>query len=183
MVNQTLDCIRESMISLLQKKEYSKIQMKEIAENAHIGRKTLYRYFESKNQIVEYIAQSLMDRFATEILEQGEMSLQSVTYAFFVFAWNNRAELLLLKKARLLSYIEDNLFELITQVTAKTKYKGKSIEEIKEIQDSAPIEDKYALHYTLAGYWHIAMLWIEDDNPSSASQMTEIAVKIMTGNI
>ena len=32
MVNQTLESIRESMISLLEEKEYGRIQMKKIAE-------------------------------------------------------------------------------------------------------------------------------------------------------
>lgn len=181
MVGQTLQCIRESMLSLLKEKEYSKIRMNEIAENAYIGRKTLYRYFDSKEQIIKYIAESLMDRFASEILEQNEMTFHSITYAFFIFIQKNRTEFMLLKKARLLSYIDDNLFELVTQVTAKTKYKGKTIEEIKNIQASAPIEDIYALHYTLAGNWRMAMLWIEEDVPFTPEQITEMAVKIMMG--
>lgn len=49
MVNQTLECIRESMISLLNEKEYEKIRMKEIAERAPIGRKSLYRYVDEIN--------------------------------------------------------------------------------------------------------------------------------------
>lgn len=50
MVNQTLECIRESIISLLNEKEYEKIRMKEIAERAPIGRKTLYRYVDEINR-------------------------------------------------------------------------------------------------------------------------------------
>lgn len=183
MVDQTLQCIRESMISLLEQKEYSKIQMKEIAENAHVGRKTLYRYFDSKEHIVIYIAESLMDRFAVEIQEQNEMTIQTITYAFFVFIWKNRTEFLLLKKAKLLSYIEDNIFELMVQVTSKTKYKGKIIGEIHQIQAEAPIEDKYALHYILSGNWRMAMLWIEEDPFLTPEQMSEISLKIMLGKI
>lgn len=83
-----------------------KIQMKEIAERAHVGRKTLYRYFDSKEKIVKYVAESLMDRFAQEIHVHNEdgLTLKGVTYAFFVFINNNRAEFSLLKKARLLSF-------------------------------------------------------------------------------
>lgn len=76
MVNQTIECIRESMLSLLEEKEYSKIQMKEIAERAHVGRKTLYRYFDCKEKIVKYIAESLMDCFAGRFInEMGRNSL------------------------------------------------------------------------------------------------------------
>lgn len=183
MVDETMKCIRESMLSLLEEKEYSKIQMKEVAENAHVGRKTLYRYFENKEQIVKYIAESLMDRFTKEIQAQDGLNLQNVTKAFFVFIQNNRDEFVLLKKARLLSYIEDNLFELVTQVAAETKYKDKTLDEIKEIQKMSPAQDKYALHYTLAGYWCMAMVWISTDDSLTPEQMSEIAVKIMTGKV
>lgn len=100
MEGQTIGSIRESMLSLLSEKEYSKIQMKEIAERAHVGRKTLYRYFDSKEKIVKYVAESLMDRFAQEIHVHNEdgLTLKGVTYAFFVFINNNRAEFSLLKK-------------------------------------------------------------------------------------
>lgn len=183
MVDQTLQCIRESMISLLKQKEYSKIQMKEIAENAHIGRKTLYRYFDGKEQIIKYIAESLMDLFAIEIQAQKELTLPKVTYAFFVFVESNREELLLLKKTGLLSYIEDHLFELVTQVAAKTKFHDKTPEEIEQIEKSASPENRYALYYTLAGYWRIGMAWITEENRQTPKQMAEIAVKIMTGKL
>lgn len=183
MVDQTLHCIRESMISLLKEKEYSKIRMKEIAENAHIGRKTLYRYFDGKEQIIKYIAESLMDCFTKEIQAQKELTLPKVTYAFFFFVKSNREELLLLKKTGLLGYIEDHLFELVTQVASKTKYRGKTPEEVAKIQKEASPQDRYALYYTLAGYWRIGMAWITEENRETPEEMAEIAVKIMTGKI
>ena len=185
MEGQTIGSIRESMLSLLSEKEYSKIQMKEIAERAHVGRKTLYRYFDSKEKIVKYVAESLMDRFAQEIHVHNEdgLTLKGLTYAFFVFINNNRAEFSLLKKARLLSYIEDNLFELISQVASKTKFKGMTADEVQKMQKLQRPEDKYALYYTLAGYWCVAMAWIDENDLLSPDQIAEIAVKIMTGQV
>lgn len=185
MVNQTLECIRESMISLLEEKEYGRIQMKEIAEKAHVGRKTLYRYFDSKEQIIKYIAESLMDRFTQEIQNRNgeELTLKGVTYAFFLFINDNKAEFKLLKKARLLSYIEDNLFELISEVASKTKFKGMTADEVQEMQKSQKPENKYALYYTLAGYWCVAMTWIDESDSLEPNEIAEIAVKIMTGQV
>ncbi len=185
MVNQTIECIRESMLSLLEEKEYSKIQMKEIAERAHVGRKTLYRYFDCKEKIVKYIAESLMDCFAGEIHKRNgeELTLKGVTHAFFGFINDNREEFKILKKARLLSYIEDNLFELISQVASKTKFKGMTADEVQEMQKSQKPEDKYALYYTLAGYWCVAMAWMDGNDSLTPDEIAEIAVKIMTGQV
>ncbi|MBQ0058744.1 MAG: TetR/AcrR family transcriptional regulator [Lachnospiraceae bacterium] len=181
MVDETLQCIRESMMGLLAKKEYSKIQMKEIAENAHVGRKTLYRYFDSKESLMEYVAESLMNRLADGILTQGELSFENVTYAFFEFVRDNQEEFRILKKGKVLSYLEDNLFALIAQVAAKTKYKGKSAQEVQELTQ-ASLGQKYALHFMLAGHWRMAMVWIDEDPFLSPRQMMEMSLQVMSGS-
>ena len=48
--------IRSAMLSLLREKDYADIQMTEIAARAHIGRRSLYRYFRSKDNIMKNIA-------------------------------------------------------------------------------------------------------------------------------
>ena len=181
MVDETLKCIREGTIALLKEKEYDNIQMKEIAERSHVGRRTLYRYFDSKEKIVRYIAESLMDRFTDEIKMQEGLTLVSISYAFYLFIEKNKTEFLLLKKARLLYLIEDNFFELIAGVAQKTKYKDLNAKEFDQMLASMSREDKYALHFTFAGYWRMAMLWLEEENHLSPKQMTELTVKIMTG--
>lgn len=181
MIDDTLRGIRESMITLLDEKEYRAIQMKEIAQRANIGRRTLYRYFENKDQILKYIAESLINRFAEEIEKQEKLTLRSVTYAFYVFIENNRAEFILLQKAGLLDYLEKEIPMLIIGVAAKTKYKEKEPAELQQILDDMPMIDKYARCYTIAGYWHMAMLWMVESNPSSPEEMTEITLKIMKG--
>ncbi len=178
MVNETLNCIRTGMLTLLQEKDYSSIQMKEIAERSNVGRRTLYQYFENKEMILKYIAESLMDRFADEIARSEQMTLFSVTCAFFQFLQNNRTEFMLLKKARLLSYIEEHLFELVSHVAAKTKYKEMDPEEMHRILNSASYEDQYELQYTIAGMWRIGMLWLEESHDLTPEQMT-----VITGNI
>lgn len=182
MVDETKRCIREGMISLLHEKEYRDIQMKEIAQQSNIGRRTLYRYFENKEAIIQYIAKSLMDRFADEIEKEEIMTLYTVIHAFFVFMKNNRDEFRILKKARLLSYIEDRLPELIARVAAKTKYKGKNESEIPFLGLSIPPEDKYFFYFVFSGFWHVAISWLEEDTELSPEKMTEITLKIMRGN-
>ena len=180
MVDSTLRCIRESMLELLREKEYSEIQMKEIAESAHIGRRTLYRYFENKEQIVKYVAESLMDNFAEEIEKQDQMTLYSVTYAFYSFIEKNKGEFELLKSARLLGLIEDNLLAMISRVAVKTKYKDQSPQELKEMVAHMPVEEKYEFHYTFAGYWSLAMAWLEEEDNLSVEEITKITIKIMS---
>ena len=51
-MNEEMDVlIQKTILELLKHKEYKDIQMKEIAEKANIGRRTLYRYFAYKDEI------------------------------------------------------------------------------------------------------------------------------------
>lgn len=181
MVDETRKCIRDGMISLLQEKHFSEIQMIEIAQRANIGRRTLYRYFENKDSIAQYMAESLMDGFAAEIEKENPLTLGGVVHAFYTFIQKNRTELVVLKKSRLLGYIEERLPELIVGVAAKTKYKDKPLEEVPLLGAQIPAQDKYFLHFVIAGCWRVAMVWIAEDEKLTSDQMADITVKILTG--
>lgn len=182
MVDHTKNCIRDSMIALLQKKPYNEILMKEIAEEAHVSRRTLYRYFENKEQILEYVAESQMAYFTQEIIKREQLTLYNVIHAFFSFFEKHHSEFLILKKARLLHYIEDHLYDLATQVAAKTKYRDMTPQELAEHLRSTSPEDHYALYYTIAGVWRIAMVWMDEQFCLSPDEMAEIAVAIVAHN-
>lgn len=183
MVDQTQKCIRDGMIALLKKKNFSEIQMKEIADRAHVGRSTLYRYFDSKESILEHIAETQMAVFAEEILKEKAMTLQSVVRAFFIFAEKNRAEFAILKRAHLMNYVEDHLFELVKQVAARTKYKDMSQQEMEEQLNTAESADHYALHFIIGGGWRTAMVWLEEENRPSPDEMAQIVENIIAHGI
>lgn len=181
MVDETKKSIREGLISLLYEKEYNEIHMKEIAQRSNIGRRTLYRYFNSKEDILKYTAESLLDHFAEEIEKENNMSLQTIIHAFFVFMKKYKVEFMLLKKARLLSYIEDRLPELIAGVAAKTKYKGRPEEEVPFLGATVLPKDKYYFYFVFAGFWRVAIAWLEEEEGLSPEQMAEITLAIMKG--
>lgn len=180
MADETLNSIRAGMAALLQEKAYIDIQMTEIAEKAGVARRTLYRYFDNKEQILQNIAGSLMDRFAEEIAQHDEMTLYSAAHAFFLFIERNRSEFTLLKKAHLLTFIEEPLIDLMMQLT--DRYKAAAAKASSRGSKPSLGEDWYALQFTIAGFWRTALLWLEDDNGLTAEQMAQIAGRIMRRN-
>lgn len=69
----TKELIRDTLQELLEEKDYTEISMKEIAKSANVGRRTLYRYFGTKGDIVRFMADSVMDEFAEALLLQGAL--------------------------------------------------------------------------------------------------------------
>lgn len=179
MIEDARKIIRTATLELLKTKEYKDIQMKEIAEAAHVGRRTLYRYFGYKDEIMTNVVESLMDDLADVINQNGRLDLEGIAYSFFVFWERNLDVLRLLKKAHLMYLLEDNIPELMIGVSLKTKYKGKTTEELNEIKNSFTVEATYNYYYMLAGYMKVAGVWMEEESRRPPEQMAKILVGIV----
>ncbi len=175
--NKIAESIRIALLELLKKNDYETVFMTEIAKHAHVGRRTLYRYFPTKDDIMRYEADILMDDFARKVLEMQSASLGTTMLAWFTFCAEHLESLTLLKKAHLLYFIEDNLPNLIMEVALKTKDRGMDIDLDAAIA-AAPISDMYEFYFELAGIWKLTVLWIDDPHKKSPEEMSQLIVKI-----
>ena len=117
--NQTKLLLLNSLLELLEKREYSTITINMIVDHAQLGRRTFYRYFKTKDDAMKYITTLLMDEFANTIAKNQSLDMKKVTIAYFQF-WEQYIDiLLLLKKAHILYFIEDNFDTLIINVAKK----------------------------------------------------------------
>lgn len=61
--------ITEALLSLMEKQEYKKITVKDIAEKADVVRKTFYRNFESKDDVLNAYISSIISEYTQNIIE------------------------------------------------------------------------------------------------------------------
>lgn len=170
--------IRDTLQKLLEGKNYAEISMKEIAEKANVGRRTLYRYFGTKDDIVRFMADSVMDEFADALLLQKAENLEDTTNVYFSF-WEKNAEVFrCLDQSHLLHYIEDHLSEYIMRVALKTKMKDMNMEP-GQIISMMPKERIYDFYFTIAGYWELTKRWMREENRSTPEEISSLVVKIM----
>lgn len=176
--NETKKWIMEALLLLLQKKEYQDITIAQIAAKANLGRRTFYRYFPTKDQVMKEIAQNLMNEFADTILKNHASNLETVTEAYFEF-WEHKIDILLLmKKAQVLHFIEDNLFALIADVALKVKHFP--LEQMLDDTITKEFEKyKYDFVFKIAGYWHITLLWCEETPRKTPAMMSKIVTDIL----
>lgn len=71
--NQTKKRIIEALYELLDKKDYHDITISRIVDKAALGRRTFYRYFKSKDEVIEYSTNLLMKEFADIIVLNQSM--------------------------------------------------------------------------------------------------------------
>lgn len=60
------DKIVQSLIELMETHEFEEITVKDISELAEVNRSTYYRNFKSKEDIIKYKLESMMDEYLEE---------------------------------------------------------------------------------------------------------------------
>ncbi|MBP3888445.1 MAG: TetR/AcrR family transcriptional regulator [Cellulosilyticum sp.] len=176
--NETKEWIKDAVLCLLENQEYHEISMKQIAEEAHIGRRTLYRYFNTKDEVMKYVAESLMDNFAQKILINQASTLEDISQSYFEFWEENLSILLLLEKAHLLYIIENNLGSLMMEVAKKTKFKDKPYPVLTKEEYEMYL---YHFYFRIAGFWKLTLVWCHESPRKTPKEMSQVMVKVIEG--
>lgn len=168
-------CILNAILDLMRHDDYSLIQVKEIAEKANISRRTFYRYFKCKEDVMQFLAEDLMNKFAQQISSHHSEGIYEITKSYFEF-WEDNIEVLhLLKKAHLLYFIEDRLAELIIHVAQKVNHIHS---DAVDLPSEKYHQELYKFHFRIAGFWKITLLWSEEIPRKSPIEMTQIINQI-----
>lgn len=176
--NQTRHWIINSLLELLERKEYCDITINMIVDHAGLGRRTFYRYFNAKDDAMKYITELLMDQFANTLISNDSHGMEEVAVAYFQF-WEQYIDvLLLLKKAHVLYFIEDNFAELITHVAKKVKHIPENIplEKLTKIYE----KHNYEFSIKLTGFWKATIIWCEENPRKSPEEMAKIITKLLS---
>lgn len=97
-----LECMADSLFSLMKEKVYGKITIDEITEKAGVGRATYFRHFGNKEELVIYKLKLCWNRWAKEagLRTMDSFDLEN-TEAFFQFNYANKELFLLTYEAGL----------------------------------------------------------------------------------
>ena len=175
--NKTKLWIIESLFQLIEHKDYNNITISQIVDKAGLARRTFYRYFKTKNQVIEYTVKFLMQDFASTILKNHSQTQKTIISSYFEF-WSNHFDILeALNKAHLSYFIEDNLLTLMYEVAIEVGHAPKEIDAEKRIE----IYEKYKFDFTfkLSGLWKVTILWISESPRKSPEEISKIVNKLL----
>ena len=114
--------IVKALFELLEHKNYHDITISRLAQKANISRRTFYRCFRTKDDVMKYTSALLMDEFADTLLKNHAADLKGIAQSYFEF-WEHYIDiLLLLKKQHLLYFLEDDMPALVRNTAVKIKH-------------------------------------------------------------
>ncbi|WP_414150902.1 TetR/AcrR family transcriptional regulator [Acetobacterium carbinolicum] len=175
-ITQTQEWIIDALLSLMKDKHYREITVSEIVSEAHIGRRTFYRYFKTKDDILLLYCHAIMQDLAHIILDKNNMTLYSVSLSYFECLNQYLDFLRLMQQSEMLYFIGDKLPEFMANVAVMTGHvMPNQIAATERRQDHY----YYAFYFDIGGYWSITTLWLKKEPRETPEEMAKMIVEVI----
>ncbi len=169
---QSRKWLLDALIYLMKEKEFRKISIKEITDKAGLDRKTFYRNFKSKEEVLEMPIQEACLDYVKVLENLPELSSHYLSVAYFsichkyldlfrLLNQNGLFLMVLLKFDEYLPYL-NNLF------ANSPNYRYKS---------------DYELVYQAGGFWNATLHWINNGTKETPEEIAEIISSLMPSSL
>lgn len=160
-----------ALLSIMKEKLYQNITVQELSEAAQYDRRTYYRYFNTKDDILRLYCSHIFGEMAFLMKREEPLTLKSGITAYFAF-WEKYIDFLqLLQQNNLLHFLEDEQDELLYY------HVGIFVQpEIPQRLETAPPLSRYAFYFTSGGLWNILVHWIKEEPRRAPEEMTEFVL-------
>ncbi|MBO4242760.1 MAG: TetR/AcrR family transcriptional regulator [Clostridiales bacterium] len=162
--------ITEALLKLMKKYPYNEISVKQIVLETDLVRKTFYRNFSSKDDVLN----SYIDIKAGEYVE-ALMDRTDPLTVIFEYCDRNRELLELLEKNGLMHLLLIRLNEILPEVSRTTDRERNPFSKL--IGDLDP---DYIVAFNVGAIWNIATLWVKrgmKDSPETIRNTIEQYLK------
>jgi len=162
------ECLREGYFSLLAQKPADSISVSEIVKLAGVSRMSFYRYYQSKEELVQqYLTDSFNDFMAT-IKKDQIKDAQGAAVVFFSYFRSN--------KIRIKILIEQGLFYLFFDLFSNfLQDSNLTIDSNPNISDD---KLKYYYSYASAGILNLAKIWVLGEMKETDQEMAQVLREI-----
>ncbi|MBX4265704.1 TetR/AcrR family transcriptional regulator [Clostridium estertheticum] len=163
--NQSKLWMEDALLKLMQAKNYHEITIQEITDNAGLSRRTFYRNYFSKDEILEGCFYKIWLEYESIIRKQIDLTLPNIARIFFSVMKKHFDFLSLINRHHLLSLFLSKVDELLPP----------AFDEVKGEKMPFPKENiQYALTFSTGGFMRILIRWLNDSTQKSPEEMATI---------
>jgi len=163
--------ITESLLLLMKQYPYSEITVKQILLETDISRKTFYRNFLSKDDVLNSFIETILHDYVNAIQQQQqEYSFVKTLDIIFEFCERNREILFILRDNNLLYLLLEKLNALI--LNEHNRYNS----ELQENHLGSPLLTEYIVYFNIGGIWNLIVRWIKNNMCDSVTDIKKSVV-------
>jgi len=162
-MNESKKLITQALIRLLNQKPLTLISMTEIAKEADVVRMTLYRHFNSKEEIILHIVETKIDDFMKQMEDTTELTM----YNLFLF----RFRILKVSPFTNMLYECNQLNKLFSIIRAHVMDKLQLFSYVNY--------DPFLLDFFIGGIDKVTEIWIAEGMQTPPDEMTKRVYKLV----
>ncbi len=164
---QSQQWIIQALLDLMEEMEYDKISVSQICHKADLDRRTFYRNFDSKNDVLEQYVGRLGEEYIKSYAALDNPCKYTAAKIFFEF-WSRHLPFIRNIRKCGLSDLFFQQFEDFTKEHTKLLISDGVMEFPRE----------YVLSYRIGGFWNVMLTWATKDVILSPEEMASIISRI-----
>ncbi|MBQ6304541.1 MAG: TetR/AcrR family transcriptional regulator [Clostridiales bacterium] len=151
---QSKKTIAKAMLKVMKIYDYKEITVTQITQEAQVSRKTFYRHFRDKDEVLKHLFDSLYQECISSITNRGIHHYWDVVQCFFDF-WEKHSETLkLMNQSNLLPQLFEESYGRSFEVFRSVKS--------EDIAEHYKAQLPYLLAYSIGGMNSMLIKWIEN---------------------
>lgn len=170
--------ITNSLLHLMEQYPYSEISIKQIILEAQVARKTFYRNFSDKDDVLDAYLTNLMTEYITTLQQLNNCGIVSVLDVIFEFCTLHKSFLILLHKNHLMYLFLDKWNTFIPSVHDQIIDKNSVY-----YQSCKDLNTDYILAFNIGAVWNTIVTWIEHDMKESPKELKQTISNYLTNMI
>lgn len=167
---QSKKWIIDSTLTLMEQKPYSTITVSEISSNAQIDRRTFYRHFKQKDDILVYFIHEISEAYLCALTKNHPTDTYTISLIFFELCQQHAKFLTLLHKQHLMYFLLDKFYDNLLYIHAQIRSDALAI----QLQDDID----YFVYFHAGGFWSLLFKWLEDGMMKTPHELATLASKI-----
>lgn len=168
--------LAQALLAVMKQYDFREITVTQIAQEARLSRKTFYRLFSGKEEVLSFYFESLYEECLALIKLRKIKKYWEIVQCFFDFCEERRDTLMLLKEHNLLPLLFEGSYRYSFQVFAQIRS--------KEVAERYAVPLPYMLAYSIGGMFGMLFKWVESDMAIPSSVLiSELKKGYMTPDI
>ena len=161
--------LSNALLQLMEEKPFQEINIKDIAEKADLSRRTFYRVFETKEDLLCWHMDKLYQEFLAEMQERSCKQFEDVLVLYLNFWFRHKHFFELLKRSELLPMMLNQYLQVFPDV-------------FKMIKGDYPLSQhsdalSYAMAFSAGGLLSVLLKWADEGmtkTPEEILQMVDV---------
>ena len=174
---QSRKWLMEAMIDLMNLKTFQEITISELAAHADLGRRTFYRNFTSKEDVLESYLDLLIEEFIKCLNRQEMLTAKYCLMQLFTLCSNNKAFLTGLNNSNMLPFLLHKWNLALPHIHA---FMSSKIPNFPNQVNEKSLN--YALAFNAGGVWNVTVKWVSSGMVESPKELTLIIMKMVRFN-